>query len=137
MPSVGYACGRPDLVEREFGLGPADGQRTVDFVVLDDVGPVFDDPVSAGLLVVEEIAKVIGGVVERELSGLQFGDEMSAVGRGGGEDVVESSQPLFEFIDCSDGEFNRLMPIAAREPGSGLTQGLRQLRIREGANGVG
>ena len=108
-----------------------------DFVVFDDVGPVFDYPVSASLLIVEEIAKVFGGVVERELPGLQFDDEVSAVDRGGGEDVVELNQPLFELVDCSDGDFDRLVPIAAREPGPGLTQRLRQQRIREGANGVG
>jgi len=106
-------------------------------VVLDDVGPVFDDPVSAGLLIVQQLTKVFGGVVEGELSGLQFGDEMSAVGRGGGEDVVELSQPLFEFVDCTDVDFDRLVPVAAGEPSPGLTQGLRQLRIREGADGVG
>ena len=137
MPSVGYADGRPGLLQREFRIPLARGQGTIDFVVLDDVGPVFDDPVSAGLLVAEQLAKVLSGVVERELSGLQFGDEMSAVGRGGGEDVVELSQPLFELIDCSDGDFDRLVPIAAREPGPCLTQRFRQLRIRERANGVG
>lgn len=80
---------------------------------------------------------MFGGVVQRELPGLQFGDEMSAVGRGGGEDVVELSQPLFELVDCTAGDFDGLVPVAACEPGPGLAQGLRQQRIREGANGVG
>ena len=137
MASVGNAGGRPELVQPEFRILLAEGQGAVDFVVFDDVGPVFDDPVSARLLIVEQLTKVLGGVVERELTGLQFGDEMSAVGWGGGEDVVELNQPVFELVDCTDGDFDRLVPIATREPCPGLTQGLRQQRIREGANGVG
>ena len=80
MASVGNAGGRPELVQPEFRILLAEGQGAVDFVVFDDVGPVFDDPVSAALLIVEEVSKVFGGVVECELSGLQFGDEVSAVG---------------------------------------------------------
>ena len=66
MPSVGNASRRS--LQRELWLRCADGQCAVDFVVLDDVGPVFDDPVSASLLIVEEFSEVVGGVVERQLS---------------------------------------------------------------------
>lgn len=51
--SVGNASGRPNLLERQRGLQPAENECSIDFVVLDDVGPVFDDPVSASLLIVE------------------------------------------------------------------------------------
>ena len=78
MTSVGNARGRPELVQWELGFRLTYGQSPVDFVVFDDVGPVFDDPVSAALLVVEEVSKVFGGVVERQLPCLQSGDDRVA-----------------------------------------------------------
>ena len=135
MTSDSNPSGPLDLLQRECGLKVTEGQRAVDFVVFDDVGPVFDDPVSAGLLVVEEVSKVFGGVVEGELSGLQFGDEVSAVGRGGGEDVVELVESLFELVDRAVGDGDRLVSVAVGEPGSGVAQRLRQLGIWEGARG--
>ena len=91
MPSVGNASRQ--ALQGEFRLSRTDAQCAVDFVVFDDVRPVFDDPVTASLLVVEEVSKVFGGVVEGELSGLHLGDEVTAVVRGGGEDVVELVEP--------------------------------------------
>jgi hypothetical protein len=39
-----------------------------EFLVLDDVGPVFDDPVVAGVLLGECGLQEFGGVVEAELA---------------------------------------------------------------------
>lgn len=61
----------------------------------------------------------------------------SAVGWGGGEDLVELVESLFEFVDRAVGDVDRLVSVAVGEPGTGFAQRLRQLRIREGSGGVG
>lgn len=81
--------GSPELV----------GEGVGDFGVLDDVGPVLEDPVSAGVLVVDGSLEHLGGVVEQlRVAATKTLDERLLIGRGGLEDLVEFGAPRDKFV---------------------------------------
>ena len=75
------------------------GEGVGDLGVLDDVGPVFEDPVSAGVLVVEGSLEHLGGVVEQlRVAATKACDEGLLIGRGGLEDLVEFGAPRAKLV---------------------------------------
>ena len=66
-------------------------QARLQLLVLDDVGPVFHDPLTAQVLLVHRESQEVAGVVEGELAGLELVDDVAAVGWCGVEDLFELS----------------------------------------------
>ena len=84
--------------ELRVGAPGASGEGAVDLLVLDDVGPVADDPVLAFALLAAGGFEEFASVVEVERPALQSPDEGAAVVRHGGEDVVEFVSACVEFV---------------------------------------
>ena len=74
-----------------------------DLGVLDDVGPVGEDPVAAGALGLEGGGECLGGVEQGELvAGAEAVDEVALVGRGGGEDAVDLVAAVEELVERAE-----------------------------------
>ena len=115
------ADGSGEQVGEESGVGSpgGGGEGAVDLLVLDDVGPVGDDPVPPGRLTVQGCLEQVGGVVEAELAAAELADGGAPVGGGAGEQPVELG-PTFEQLGAAgDDGVGGVDAVGAREPGAG------------------
>ena len=104
------------------------GEGGGDFGVFDDVGPVFEDPVVAGVTVGAGGAQDLVDVGEGELSGAHGVDHWAGVVGGGLEDLVEGVASLYEVVVAADRRPRRLVTAGMAEPAAGGGQPLVERR---------
>ena len=116
--------------------GGRESHRPVDFGVFDDVGPVFEDPLSAHGVLVECGDEFVADRVAVELLGEEAVDERVHVVGCGGEDVGEFVVACSEFGVVACHRWGGVASVGGVEPFPGLLEPGSQL-MGAGRVGVG
>ena len=127
-----------DAGERCVGVGAPRlvPQGVADLGVLDDVGPVLEDPVLAGGAGVVGVADDLVDVGEGELSAAGGVDDVAGVVRSGVQDGVEFSVAAAEFSVAAHDRPVRFVSGGGGEPGPGGRAAGREVLPLSGVGGV-